>query len=207
MPEFLNRYPDITVEFTVRDRFVDPYAEGIDVLVRIGPLRESALIGRRLGESTLFACASPAYLAKRGTPKSPHDLERHACLGYMREGRPAPWVFVGPKPCEVEVHGPWHADDAEVLRSGALAGQGIVNLFGFLARDYLETGELVRVLADHPMGTWPIHALYPKHRHLLPKVGAFLDLLAEVFEPPRRSAARTALKSAANPRAPSARSR
>ncbi len=181
IPAFLDRYPDIRLDLTLRDQFVDPIVEGLDVLVRIGPLRDSALIARRLGESRGVACAAPSYLKKHGAPKRLGDLARHSCIGYLREGRPAGFDFEGEGGARtsVEIAGSLNANDADVIRQLALAGKGIAWLFDFLVADHVERGELVPVLEGHPTLAWPIHALYPKNRHLLPKVRAFIDYLAE----------------------------
>ena len=200
LPSFLDRYPDVQVHLTLRDQLVDPVAEGLDVLVRIGPLRDSTLIARRVGESQLVTCASPAYLAKHGVPVRPRDLARHACLGYLREGRPAPIEFVtarGNEPStvtSVEIAGPCHANDSDVLMQLALAGKGIAHLFDFHVEPYLASGALVPVLAAHPLRAWPIHALYPKNRHLLPKVRVFLDFLGSLCTKTGRPGAATATR-------------
>lgn len=181
LPEFLERYPDVDVELALRDRFVDPFVEGSDVLVRIGALRDSALVARKLGESHLVMCASPAYLRKRGTPRTPADLARHDSLGYLRaDGREVWRLGAGG---EIEVRPPWRllANDAEVLAVHARAGRGIALVFDFLTTAAIARGELVSVLEDYLPPPWPIHALYPKNRHLVPKVGVFLDFLAEIF--------------------------
>lgn len=192
LPEFLDRYPEIRLELTVRDQYVDPIAEGIDVLLRIGPLGDSTLIARRLGEARIIVAAAPAYLRKRGTPKSPGDLARHECLGYLREGRPDPWRFVSDAGVSlVDIAGRYHANDVDLLLSGALAGKGLVTLFDFIAAEAIQSGALVPVLEGYPLMSRPIHALYPKNRHLLPKVGVFLDFVTEIFQaqrPKRRRA-------------------
>jgi DNA-binding transcriptional LysR family regulator len=183
LPGFLERYPEIRLELSLRDQKIDPIAEGIDVLVRIGSAGDSTLIGRRLGASRLVICGSPAYLRRRGTPRRPSDLARHDCLGFLRDGRPDPWRFVdGERIYEVEIAGRHHASDAELLRSAAIAGSGLVTLFDFLVADAIASGALVPVLEDHPQQSWPIHALYPKNRHLLPKVGVFLDFVSELMK-------------------------
>lgn len=181
LPQFIERYPEIRVDLTLRDQFVDPIAEGLDVLVRIGALGESTLIARRLGASRIVHCASPSYVRKHGAPKTPRDLEHHRCLGYLREGRPTPFRFTsGEGVLDVDIAGPCHASDADVIHQLALAGKGIAALFDFIVADDLASGRLVTVLDDYPTTTWPIHALYPKNRHLLPKVRVFLDYLGEL---------------------------
>jgi DNA-binding transcriptional LysR family regulator len=178
LPAFLERYPEIRLDLTLRDQFVDPTVEGLDVLVRIGALRDSTLISRRLGESRLVACASPAYLRKHGVPKQPSDLARHQCLGYLREGRPDAFGFVADDATTlVAIAGQCNANDADVLLQLAVAGRGIILLFDFLVAEHLASGALVTVLDDYPSLVWPVHALYRKNRHLLPKVRVFLDFL------------------------------
>jgi DNA-binding transcriptional LysR family regulator len=186
LPRFLAKYPEIRLDLTLRDQFLDPVAEGIDVLVRIGRLGEQNLMSRKLGNSRILHCASPTYLRKHGTPKHPRDLGAHACLGYLRDGQPASFKFeMGENVTSTEIGGPFHTTDAHVLRDLVRAGSGIAALFDFLARDMLANGELVTVLDAWPSTNWPIHALYPKNRHLLPKVSVFLDFLAELFRPTR----------------------
>jgi LysR family transcriptional regulator for bpeEF and oprC len=189
LPLFLRRYPDVRLELSLHDRFVDPVTEGLDLLVRIGRLLDSGLMARRLGESRVIHCASPDYLRRRGVPSTPGELAQHDCLGYLRDFRVTPFVFAaGENVREVEIAGPCHTNDSEVLRKLAQAGQGIAAVFDFVVRDLLHSGELVTVLDDHPSSSWPIHALYLPNRHLLPKVRVFIDFLAEeVFSLPYSS--------------------
>ncbi|WP_437993908.1 LysR family transcriptional regulator [Sorangium sp. So ce145] len=187
LPRFAARYPDVRINLTLRDQHVDPVAEGLDLLVRIGPLGDSSLVARRLGASRLVHCAAPSYIARRGAPATPADLAGHDCVGYLRDGRPTGFRFLtgdGDAVLEVPISGPFHANDVDVLRHLAIAGSGIIAMFDFLAKDALAEGTLVTVLDEFPTTTWPIHALYPKNRHLLPKVRVFVDFLAEIFAPP-----------------------
>jgi LysR family transcriptional regulator for bpeEF and oprC len=182
MGRFLDRYPAVRLDLTLHDRFVDPVVEGLDVLIRIGRLADSPLVARKLAESRIVYCASPAYLRKHGSPKTPRALSRHKCLGYLREGFPSPFQFATNDGMQaIDVVGPFNANDAEVLRELALAGHGIVGLFDFLLEGAIERGALVPVLEAHPSIHWPIHALYPQNRHLLPKVRVFLDFMATLF--------------------------
>jgi DNA-binding transcriptional LysR family regulator len=185
IPEFLERYPEIDLELTLRDQFVDPVAEGIDLLVRIAPLADSSLMVRMLGESRIVVCGSPSYLERRGAPRSLKELARHNCLGYLREGRPDPWRFVGAAGVQaVDIRGRFHTNEVDAMLAAALAGQGLIAVFDFLVAGALAKGDLIEVLSDHPTLIRPIHALYPKHRHLVPKVTVFLDFLVKrVFAP------------------------
>ena len=192
LPGFLTRYPDVRIDLTLRDQFVDPIAEGLDVLVRIGRLRDSLLVARKLGESRLITCAAPAYLRKHGAPRHPRDLVRHQCLGFLRDGRPACFDFETSEAAgeadpvrstfHVDIAGQFNANDSDVLLQMALAGRGLVLLFDFLCAAHIASGALVPVLRDHPSLSWPIHLLYPKNRHLLPKVRVFLDFMTDLCE-------------------------
>jgi LysR family transcriptional regulator for bpeEF and oprC len=182
LPEFLERYPDIDVELTLRDQLIDPFVEGSDVLVRIGARRDSPLIARGLGESRLVMCGAPSYLRKHGTPDRPADLARHQCLSYLRpDGRQSWRLRSGQQLLEIVPLGNLQVNDADVLVTHALAGRGLVVVFDFLVADAIARGQLVAVLEPYAPPPWPIHALYPRNRHLVPKVGAFLDFLGEVF--------------------------
>lgn len=185
LPRFLRKYPRIRLDLMLRDQRVDPVAEGSDVLIRIGPLLDSQLIARKLGQSEFTLVAAPSYLKRRGTPKTPAELSRHACLGYLRDGTPAPFQFQREPSAGIletlAIQGPCHANDAEVLRQLAIAGQGIVAMFDFVARAALQSGELVRVLPTQRTVSWPIYALYPRNRQLLSKVAVFLDFVSQLF--------------------------
>jgi len=189
----------------LRDQAVDPVAEGIDVLVRIGKVGDSAtLISRKLGVSQLIHCAAPSYVRRHGVPTHPRELSAHACVGYLREGRPSPFEFVGAEGTyAVDIQGTCHANDADVLLQLAQAGSGIVALFDFLARDALRTGSLVQVLSAHLSTAWPIHAHYPQSRHLLAKVRVFLDFLVTLFRAPGTKRAEASTR----PRAPTSKGR
>jgi len=187
---FLARYPELEVQLIARDDLVDLVAESADVALRIGPLRPANLIARKLGDGEIIVVGAPAYLKRRGTPRAPADLARHAALGYARAGRSDPWRFAAEHGAtEIAVNGPFRTNDLEAMRAVVLAGRGLVSVFDFLVADDLVAGRLVRVLAHVPGERWPIHALYPPNRHLLPKVRVFLDFVAPLV---RRYTAGTA---------------
>jgi len=179
IPAFLAEHPDVRLELTLRDQAVDPVVEGLDVLIRIGVLGDSSLVARRFGVCRMVACASPAYLREHGTPRRLRDLSKHNCLGFLREGRPTPWRL-GARG-EVPITGSYYANNADVLLEAAQAGTGIVWLLDFIVAEAVAAGRLVEVLADHSIVTRPVHALYPRNRHLLPKVRAFLGFLTATF--------------------------
>ncbi|WP_433937266.1 LysR family transcriptional regulator [Sorangium cellulosum] len=191
IPDFLRRYPKIRLELTLRDQYIDPVAEGIDVAVRLGELRDSALVARRLGEVRTLICGSPAYFRRHGRPRRIEDLARHARLGFLQDGRPTPYRFVdGKVPPAPAVEARFHTNDADLLLDGAIAGLGLVYSFDFHVEGALARGELEAAPLCDPSLMYPVHALYPKSRHLMPRARVFVDFLVELFEARRKEAKR-----------------
>lgn len=180
MPAFLAAYPEVELAMDLNDRMIDLVGEGYDLAVRIGPLADSSLMARRIGNVHLLTCASPAYLAAAGTPATPADLAGHRCLIYGH-GRTGTWQYAGPagKRAEaVTVSGPLCSNNGEMLREVALDGRGLIQLPDFLVDDAVATGRLIRVLDDHAPPPFPLSAVYPRHRQTSLLVRAFIDFLA-----------------------------
>jgi len=185
LPDFLSAYPEVDVEMAMNDRTIDLLEEGFDLAIRIGKLSDSSLVARRLAPMRLVVCASPAYLAERGTPRTPADLKDHDCLLYTNETSPRDWRFATPEgaPWAVEVNGRLSANNGDTLRVATLRGFGIARLPSFLVGQDLQAGALVSVLPDYVRQDSAIHAVYPQARLLSPKVRAFVDFLAARFGP------------------------
>ena len=183
IPDFLARHPDVTVDMSLTDRFVDLVEEGFDVAVRIGRLRDSSLVARRLAPSRLVVCASPAYLARRGVPRTPAELVTHDCL--HNTNIPGPWSFIDPQGGVqvIEVSGRLTANNGDALQAAARAGAGLVYLPSFIVGDDLQAGRLVSVLDGFTMVGATVNAVWPHSRHLSPKVRVFVDFLAERYGP------------------------
>jgi DNA-binding transcriptional LysR family regulator len=181
--DFLQRFPDVSVELLVNDRLVDLLEGKFDVGVRIGRLRDSSLIARRIAPIRLAVCAAPDYLARRGIPRTPDDLARHNCLEYTYFESRGEWRLLNPdgKVIVIPVSGRYLANNADVLRTTAIAGGGIVLLPTFIVGEDLRAGRLVRLLPDHPPPEQGLHALYPPGRHLSAKVRSFVDFLVDRF--------------------------
>lgn len=177
------RHDKLDMSVTLRDRAVDMVGEGVDLAVRIGALGDYPdLVARRLGEQKLVICASPAYLARRGTPQAHADLYRHDCLiGWRRGNRPV-WLLKNQQgvtePHEVPMRHEFF--DGEVLESACIAGCGLAQLPTWLAGDALRSGALVQVLSDITGGAMPIHVVWQKTWHLQPKVRVCVDELVRV---------------------------
>jgi DNA-binding transcriptional LysR family regulator len=177
----------VEVDLTLDDRIVDLLAEGFDVALRVGSLRDSSLVARRLATARMICAASPAYLAARGAPAEPEDLGRHTCLRYTYRRSPDLWEFVrGGEARSVRVRGSFSANNGDALRAAALRGLGVVCLPDFMVGDEVERGELVRLLAGWETADVPIHAVWPPQPHLPAKLRLFIDFLNERL--PRRCA-------------------
>lgn len=185
LPDFLERYPDVDVDLTMNDRFVDLIDEGFDLAVRVGKLEDSSLVARKLVPVRRVVCASPDYLKARGVPQTPNDLTHYDCLCYSNLSMAHDWRFVTEKgePWPVEVKGRLNVNNGDALKIAALRGLGFVNLPTFIVGSELQAGTLVTVLDRFIPQDASLSAVYPHSRHLSPKVRAFVDFLAERFGP------------------------
>ena len=185
LTDFLIRYPEVSVDVVMNDRFVDVVEEGFDVAVRIGSLADSSLIARRLAPNRLALCASPAYLAQHGAPRTPEDLRGQSCLINSNIAASREWRFVGPggEAIVVPVSSRASFNNGDAMRIAAARGLGFVRLPTFICGDDLRSGALVSVLADYVPQLSAIHAVYPQGRHLSPTVRAFVDFLVARFGP------------------------
>jgi DNA-binding transcriptional LysR family regulator len=179
LPEFIERYPKVSVELSVTDRQVNVMQEQVDIAIRTGPLADSSLVVRKIGDSSRAICASPAYLERFGVPASPSELAEHNCLlvsGFQYLGR---WPFVTPEGVTfVEVGGNFSSDNIDVLVDMMLAGQGVCRLARLITDQYIESGELVELFTDsHRADPLPVNALMPPGGNRAPKIRAFLDFM------------------------------
>ncbi len=177
LPDFLKAYPDVRVILTVDNRTIDLLTEEIDVVIRIGPLRESELIAKRLTTFALWPCASPAYLAAHAEIKTPGDLTSHTLIAHSE--RLETWDFRASdgEHMVMEVARGTVVPEPEVLRTMLSGGAGIGLLPDFHATPALADGTLLRVLPHMTCGSVEAHALYPSHRSLSAKVRVFIDAL------------------------------
>ncbi|MFM0286764.1 LysR family transcriptional regulator [Paraburkholderia megapolitana] len=183
IPEFLRRHPGVSVDLRITDQLVDLVDAGIDVAIRLGALKDSSLVARRLAENRRVICCSPAYLAERGTPHHPSDLTEHECIVLSNQ---RDWGFVTPAGhLNVRVSGRLDVDNGEVIRDALLAGFGIALKSTWDVAPYLRSGELVAVLDSYPLAeTVAIWAVYPSRAFVPPKTVAFIDFIAAHFGDP-----------------------
>ncbi len=182
--EFAHRHPGVQVEIGLNDRLVDLAEEGWDLALRIGSLSDSSLIARRLAPCRTVLAAAPAYLAAHGTPQTVADLARHNCLGYTlsRLTGADRWTFGGRGEATVAIAGNLRANNGDVLRAAAVAGQGIIYQPSFVVADDLRAGTLVALTLDQPTVEFGgIYAVYLPERNPAAKLRAFIDFLIERF--------------------------
>ncbi len=181
--EFLRRYPGVSVDLRLTDRMVDLVDAAVDVAIRIGALKDSSLVARRLAVNRRVLCCAPAYLHAHGTPHHPSELAAHECM--VLSGQ-RDWSFLTPAgPVSVRVDGRLATDNGEVIRDALLAGLGIALKSTWDVAPYLRSGQLVTVLDSYPLAeTVAIWAVYPSRAFVPPKTLAFIDFLAERFGDP-----------------------
>jgi DNA-binding transcriptional LysR family regulator len=179
--EFMGRHPDLRIDLTVEDRYVNLVEQGIELAVRMGRLADSTLGARYLGTNPWVAAASPRYLGRAGTPRRPADLARHACLVYSSVQGDDVWTFTGPKGgrVEVPVSGPLRSNNLSTVLAAARAHMGVAILPRYVAREAMERDEIVPVLEDFALPSQEVHAVYPSPKLVPTRVTALIAFLAE----------------------------
>ena len=174
------RYQQLDLSVSFSERLVDIVNEGVDLVVRIGVLKDDAeIVARKLGSQSLLICATPAYLQAHGTPQAPDDLLRHDCLVGWRNGTRKTWMLKDEKgqTHEHEVRVKHEVGDGEMLLNLTLAGGGLAQLPTWLVQTPVEQGLLVPVLEACAGAEMPIHVIWPRTRYLQPKVRMVVDEL------------------------------
>jgi DNA-binding transcriptional LysR family regulator len=181
----LERFPELSLDLTLTNRFVDIIDEGIDLAIRIGALSDSRLIARRLCNNQRVLVASPSYLARRGVPTRPDELTEHDVVIFTGFAKAREWKLVGPDgTISVAVSGRIATNNLDVLTHAAKKGLGITVGPTMAVNQALLSGELVRVLEPYEFEPSAIFAVYPSARQLSTKVRAVVDFLVEKFGDP-----------------------
>ncbi len=181
LSDYLDRYPDVSVDVALSDRVVDLVEEGFEAAIRIGQLPDSVLIAKSLAPYRLMMCASPDYLARKGTPAVPEDLSQHECLSFSPAAL-AHWrMSDGDGSYRVSVSGRLRVNHGQALRVAALYGLGIVLQPAILLEADVQAGRLVQVLAAHELPARPMSVVYLPDRYRSPKLRSFVDFLLERF--------------------------
>ncbi|MBS1155183.1 MAG: LysR family transcriptional regulator [Proteobacteria bacterium] len=182
LPGFMAQYPDLSVDLTISDRFVDLVEEGYDLALRITAEPGPNLVARKLAPIRRKICASPAYLASRGTPQTPRDLEHHNCLDYTYMSTGGHWRLSGPDgDIAVPVSGTLRMNDDEALSQAVLGGVGLALLPTFIVGKELQAGKLLEVLPGYVPVERFLYAVHLPNRHLPLKTRAFIEYLLALF--------------------------
>jgi DNA-binding transcriptional LysR family regulator len=185
LPRLLSRHPSLSVEIGVSNHR-EEMMTGVDVAVRFGPTEPSSLIARKLLETRVLTCASPAYLKEHGEPRTPQDLAQHEAVLFRdpQTGRPFPWEFHRKgKVLDIPVRGRMVTDDPSTAIAACVSGYGLFQSLELGLGPWLRSGKLVPILPDWSEERFPLYAYYAS-RHLPPaKIRAFLDFVREITAP------------------------
>ena len=181
LADLAQSHPDLELDVSYTDRVVDLIGERFDAAVRIGSLRDSSLVARRIAPVHAVLVASPDYLARHGRPGTPQDLAAHECLIYTASLVPE-WQFQsGKRRISIRPEGRLRSDSGEAILQWAIASLGIANAPSFLVSDAIESGALEPLLLDYPQPEFGIHIVRPPGSYVPGKVRVLIDTLVERF--------------------------
>lgn len=178
VPAFLQRYPRLTLDLQINDRYVNLVDEGTELAVRIGHLEDSALRARRIGLFERVCVASKEYLAKRGVPNTPDELREHNCVVYTLLSSGATWRF---RDTAIQVSGRLRVNSPEAVREFVTAGLGIGHGPEWLFEEGLKRGSLQLLLTSHAAPLVPVQLVFVANRLLPKRTIVFMDFIADVF--------------------------
>ena len=184
LDRFCARYPLIELEIGMGDRLVDLVREGVDCVLRVGELGDSSMVARRVALLEQLTCASPAYLAAHGTPRTLADLDGHRAVNFFSAQTGKVWPFdfrLDGQRHSVTLPGTVSVNNADAYHACCRAGMGLIQAPRYHLEQALATGELVEVLAPLRPDPLPVSVLYPHHRQLSPRVRVFADWVAGLF--------------------------
>jgi len=178
---YLERHPEVSVDVALCDRVVDLMEEGFEAAIRIGQLPDSALVARPLAPYRLMICASPEYLARRGTPSTPSDLAQHECLSFS-PAAPAQWRLQNHEgDTRISVSGRLKVNHGQALRVAALNGMGIVLQPAILLESDVRAGRLVQLFPSYELPSRQMSVVFLPDRYRSPKLRSFVDFMVEQF--------------------------
>jgi DNA-binding transcriptional LysR family regulator len=184
LPDFFARYPDIEIAMSESDRWVDVIREGVDCVLRYGALPDSDLVARSVTMLPRITCAAPAYLERHGVPKLLSDLVHHRAVSLrsITTGVLTPFEFLTADGLtRIEVATPFSVTGTESFRDAVRLGLGLAQMPVFHIEQDIADRRLVRVLPDHALPPGPVSVLYPRNRHLSPRVRLFIDWIVQQF--------------------------
>lgn len=192
--EFMQRYPEVSIEVELSGRVVNLVDEGFDLGLRIGEFRDSSLVARRLGNLSARFYASPSYLGRHGIPKKPEDLSAHEVILFMQTKENTVQLFKealraktdkgaseegGQPACKLTVTGKLTVNNASMACDAAISGIGIALIPAFLCADAVASGQLLPVLPEYRVCNGGLYAMYPSREHMPTALRAFIDFVGE----------------------------
>ena len=184
LPDFFAQYPNLRIKLSATDRFVDLIGEAVDCVVRAGPLSDSSLIARRIGNMEQINCAATSYLDRHGRSQTLVDLQHHMVVNYFssRTGRDLGWEYLEdgePRflklPCQISVA------SSEAYLAACIAGLGLIQAPRYGLEELLESGAVEEVLPDFKPAPLPVSVVYAHNKHLSPRVRVFVDWIAKLL--------------------------
>jgi len=178
----MHRYPDVKLEVEFNDRLIDVVAEGYDVVIRVGDIKDSNLVARKFTSSRGVVVASPDYLNRKGCPKQAEDLVQHDCIAYSLLPMPTQWSFYkdGVR-TSVTVDPRAMCNIAVIEVAMVVQGIGITRLPLFTCEKEVASGDLKIILEDYDQMKYDVYAVYPHRQYLTAKVRAFVDFVVDAF--------------------------
>ena len=182
--DFMRQHPEISIDLSFDDRYVNLVEQGIDVAIRMGRLADSSLGARYLAQNPWVLVAAPSYLAARATPATPADVAQHPCLIYSTVQGDERWHFSAQgQETSVPVRGPLRSNNLSVLLQAASAGMGLAMLPRYVAHASIEAGRIVPLLAEQALPVQEMHAVFPSPKLVPSKVSSFIGYLQAQFGP------------------------
>lgn len=183
--EVMNRFPALRLVLTFNDRLIDPVEEGVDLVLRLGELQSTdELIARRLSRQPLMLCASPAYVERHGQPFDVDALKKHCCIMGYRRGAPLAWRLrpAGERELKFISASAHQISDGDAMLQACLAGAGIAQFPESMVNSHIDEGRLVAVMPDHMPVPVGLNVVWPRTRHLIPRVRLIVDELLSKAE-------------------------
>jgi len=179
--KFLEKYPELKIDMIMDDHYIDLVKEGVDMAVRVGPMTDSSLIARKIGDSPRVTIASSEYIEKHGAPDDLSDLKNHNCIVYTLLTTCDEWHFSGADgPQTIRVSGRFSVNNPNAIRQAVLAGQGIAVTPIWLVDDCIESGKVKVILNDYTPTPLDIHAVYPDRQFVPAKIQVFIQYLKAI---------------------------
>jgi DNA-binding transcriptional LysR family regulator len=181
LADYLDRYPDVTIDLDLSSRIVDIVEEGLDAAFRIGPLADSSMVARPLKPFGMAICAAPDYLRRCGTPLRPADLARHQCLDFLHWQHHVRWRLGDADAPAALPSSRLRSNNGHALKQAAVAGLGIVMQAEILLAEDIACGRLVPILKEYWPAPRPMHLIYPRDKLSTTKVASFVEFVVERF--------------------------